>query len=185
MHSENEQKAALRIDVAGYKHATWTGRAKTALVRGLKLAFRKLSDTTINAETKETVSDEASKLTAKSLKHAEARLDAPSIENQHKVAEIEKSFDEREKLKAETHKTLAETEKVKAETLAQNLANVEKALELAEKLRAFERRTGKKLSGTILGDPGDEIVVLPKTLTSFLEDQVSDSVPYPEDKADL
>jgi alpha-galactosidase/6-phospho-beta-glucosidase family protein len=184
MHPESEQKSALRIDVAGFRHATWTRRAKAALVRGLKLAFKKLSSAPINPETKETVGDEAKKLTAKSLKHAEARLDAPSIENQHKVAEIEKSFDEREKLRAETAKTSAETEKVRAETVAQKLANAEKTLELIEKLKAFEKRTGKKLSGSILGESGDEIVIVPKSLTAFLEEKVSESLPSAEEGSD-
>jgi seryl-tRNA synthetase len=184
MRPESEQRVALRIDVAGYRHANWTRRAKAALVRGLKLAFVKLSKATINPETKETVADEAKKLTAKSLKHAEAKLDAPSIENQHKVAEIEKSFDEREKLRAETAKTAAETEKVKAETVAQSLANAEKVLELIEKLKAFEARTGKKLSGSILGETGDEIVIVPKSLTAFLEEKVSESLPPPEEESD-
>ena len=42
-----------------------------------------------------------------------------------------------------------------------------------KKLKAFEKRTGKKVAGAILGEPLAEIIVLPKSLVPFLSEKAA------------
>lgn len=173
MPTDKCPKSALRLNVAGYQHSKWTVRMKARFIGGLRDIFTKLSNAPINPQTGETLSEEATKLSAKTLKHAEARLDAPSIENQQKSAEIEKTFDEREKLRAEARKMDAETRQITVEIVGKKIDNAAALLELYEKLEAFQSRTGKKIEARILGEIDHEIIVIPERLVAFLEETIS------------
>ncbi|MBL9131499.1 MAG: hypothetical protein JNG86_09890 [Verrucomicrobiaceae bacterium] len=175
MDPSNDEKSALRLDLAGYRHSKWTVRMKARLLSGLHAVFGRLKKQTINPATGETVEDETAKLTSKSLRYAEARLDAPSIENQLKTEQIEKTFDEREKLRAETRRTDAEAKKILAEASCKQIENVNALLELHERLIAFQKRTGKKIDPKFLGGLDDEVMVFPGEMVAFLEEVSSDA----------
>jgi hypothetical protein len=154
MGGEPPNPKILRIDVTGYKHASWRETARTKFIRTLRYCLKKLGDAPINPETKETVSEEGSKLTAKGLQALESQLDKQPIENQLKQAQIEKLYEEKEKVRVEKDKTEAETRKVTAEAIALELQNFEKWLALKARLE----KKGKKLSVEIGGAPGDEAI---------------------------
>jgi hypothetical protein len=171
MHEEPPKKEVLRIDLTGYKHANWRVKFRAAIIRTLRSAAEKLSGATINPETKETVGEEASKLTAKSLQALESQLDKQPIENQLKQAQIEKTYEEKEKIRADRKKTEAEIRKLNADARGQELANLEKFLDFADH---FEKRTGKKLLFRIEGELGKEIIFLPAHVAKYLSERVED-----------
>src|SRR5687767_11262990 len=135
---EAPREGTLRVDVVGKSADLWA-RLRPKLLQ----AISQMLDTVIDLDRGSTVRDEAKKFTSALLRHAEARLEKPVLENEKIEAEVAEIY-----AKVETER--AQARKINAEAEAQELRNCLTRLKLVLMLA----------KAAIAGDEGDESLLL-------------------------
>lgn len=107
MAEENEERF-LKADLEGKDKTRWA-KLKGKFIDRLHQVFDEICDLTINPQDQISLGEELTVVTSKGIGFLKAKLDAPSIENQKKLAEIGKLFAERKKILAEAEKIAFET----------------------------------------------------------------------------
>ena len=166
MPSEHPPPKVARIDLTGRRIRQWTVAKRAKLVRLIRSTLKRLADVPVDPETQETTGEKAKKLTSKGLRNVEARLDQQHIENRLKLEQIQKTYQEREYWRVKRLRAEAETRKIHAEAEGQELDNIEKRIDLFERLGNI---TGCNPPLAVEGEPGDELLLCPPSVAKQLK----------------
>jgi hypothetical protein len=146
MDDTRPREGVLKLETTGRSATLWA-----ELRPKLMLAITRVLDTVADHERNSTIRDEAKRFTSALLRHAEARLEKPGLENEKIEAEVAEVY-----AKVETER--AQARKVNAEAEAQELSNSIRKLKLLFMCCKV----------CMAGDDGEEALMLGTQMQSFL-----------------
>jgi hypothetical protein len=139
--------AMLRVDVRGKSQELWAGLRSKLMAK-----VQEVLNSTLDHKRGTTVREEAREFTAALLDFAKAKLQMPVVEVEKAAAEVAKLYAERQKELAEADKIHAEADAIRLET---NIRELTLTLALTKAM--------------LVGEPGEEAVLLGRQVDAFLE----------------